>query len=286
MYSKKVIVGAIAAAALVPILALAQTSDTQAQIQSLVTQIQTLQKQLKALISSAGTYRPIGTEGLQGIVSGTISSVSTSSIMVQNRDASKSVVVNFTASTTIEVFASSTPEWRAGTTADLVVGKGVGVQGTPNLDGSVQAIRIKVGILASAENKIMNAPPGQVGKAMCISLKRNLTPGSRGEDVRGLQEMLREDPELGFSSATTGVFGPLTTKAMIMFQKKHGIPPVHNGAVGPLTRGMIERNCGKGLGNPMPLQSGQSTPFPPPPTAAATGTACNGVNASCNGSSI
>jgi len=295
MYSKKVIAGAAVAAALLPIVAFAQTTDTQARIQSLIAQIQTLQKQLAALMSSSGTFRPIGSEGVQGIVSGTISAVASSSITVQNKDGSKSVIVHFTASTTIEVFnASSTPEWQAGTAADLVVGKAVGVQGTPNIDSSVNATRIKVGILAATADKIKDVPPGQVQKAMCLALKRNLGQGSRGEDVRQLQEMLKADPELGFNAAATGVFGPVTARAMMMFQKRSGITPSDDGAVGPQTRALLTKRCGNAFGNMqgmvqktnMPLRDGEGIPPPPPPTSAATGTVCNDVNVSCSGSSM
>lgn len=90
-------------------------------------------------------------------------------------------------------------------------------------------------------------PPGQIGKAMCIALNRNLTIGSKGDDVRELQDMLREDDELGFTASSTGTFGPLTARAMARFQMKNGIASSTTGAVGPLTRGFFERACGKGL---------------------------------------
>ena len=249
MYSKKVIAGALVAAALIPALAFAQTSDTQSQIRALLEQIQTLQKQLMVLISSSGVFKPIGDQGT-GIVSGKITTVASSSITVENREGAKSVTVNYTASTTIEVFnASSTPQWQAGTSADLVVGKGVAVQGTRSGENTVDATRIKVGILAATKERATNVPPGQVGKALCIALNRNLHRGSQGEDVKKLQEMLKEDRELGFNADATGVFGPLTARAMMLFQKKNGIAPADDGSVGPLTRGILMRRCGDGLGN-------------------------------------
>ncbi|HEY4521351.1 MAG TPA: peptidoglycan-binding protein, partial [Candidatus Paceibacterota bacterium] len=249
MYSKKVIAGALVAAALIPALAFAQTSDTQSQIRALLEQIQTLQKQLMVLISSSGVFKPIGDQGT-GIVSGKITAVASSSITVENREGAKSVTVNYTASTTIEVFnASSTPQWQAGTSADLVVGKGVAVQGTRSGENTVDATRIKVGILAATKERATNVPPGQVGKALCIALNRNLHRGSQGEDVKKLQEMLKEDRELGFNADATGVFGPLTARAMMLFQKKNGIAPADDGSVGPLTRGILMRRCGDGLGN-------------------------------------
>jgi len=246
MHLKRIIAGAAVAAALVPAFALAQVDTSE--INSIITQIQELQKRLALLLGSGGTYKPIGIEG-QGIVSGTISAVASSSITVQNRDGNRSTVVLYTASTTIEVFSTTTPEWRAGTPADLVVGKAVGVQGTPNIDGTVDATRVKVGIMLATADKTRSLPPGQVGKAMCISLHRTLGPGSRGEDVHKLQEMLAGDSSLGFDASPTGLWGPITSRAMIMWQKKHGITPANDGTAGPLTRGILMRRCGEGLVN-------------------------------------
>ena len=92
-------------------------------------------------------------------------------------------------------------------------------------------------------------PPGQYGKMMCIKLERNLSVGSTGDDVRKLQDLLAQDPSLGFTASSTGHFGPMTLKAMMLFQMKNGIASSTTGAVGPLTRGFFERACGKGLDN-------------------------------------
>ena len=90
-------------------------------------------------------------------------------------------------------------------------------------------------------------PPGQYGKMMCIKLERNLGLGSQGDDVRKLQDMLRDDDSVGFTASSTGFFGPMTLKAMMRFQMNNGIASSATGAVGPLTRGFFERACGKGL---------------------------------------
>lgn len=92
-------------------------------------------------------------------------------------------------------------------------------------------------------------PPGQIGKAVCVSLARDLRQGHRGEDVKKLQEMLAEDPGNGFQGAPTGFFGPKTAEAIKKFQQRMGIAPTADGRVGPLTRGLFERACGKGLGD-------------------------------------
>ena len=153
---KRIIAGAVVAAAMLPVLTSAQT-DVAAQMQSLLSQIQALQLQLKNLVASSS-----------------------------------------------------------------------------------------VGVMMKRDGE--NIPPGQVAKAMCIQLARNLRAGTSGDDVRSLQEMLREDKENGFMGTATGFFGPLTARAMAKFQMRMGIASSSDGSVGPLTRGYFERACGKGLG--------------------------------------
>jgi len=92
-------------------------------------------------------------------------------------------------------------------------------------------------------------PPGQAGKAACITLTRNLAIGSHGDDVKSLQQLLGEDPQNGFTASATGFFGPLTAHAMMLFQMRMGIASTTTGTVGPLTRGFFQRHCGDGLGN-------------------------------------
>lgn len=101
--------------------------------------------------------------------------------------------------------------------------------------------------VASSTKPMEFSAPGQVGKALCIRLARNLREGASGDDVRSLQEMLREDKESGFTSNATGFFGPLTARAMAKFQMRMNIASSSDGSVGPLTRGFFERRCGKGL---------------------------------------
>ncbi|MDO8517943.1 MAG: peptidoglycan-binding domain-containing protein [bacterium] len=100
-----------------------------------------------------------------------------------------------------------------------------------------------------ASTTLKRLPPGQVGKMACITLSRNLGLGSRGDDVKKLQEMLSEDQDSDFHSTATGFFGPLTAKAMIRFQMHNGIATSTTGYIGSLTRGFFERHCGKGLGH-------------------------------------
>lgn len=90
-------------------------------------------------------------------------------------------------------------------------------------------------------------PPGQIGKAACIILGRDLERGSHGDDVRKLQVLLAADSSLGFDVEPTGVFAEKTEKALKKFQEKHGIVSRGTGKVGPLTRGFFSRSCGVGL---------------------------------------
>ncbi len=90
-------------------------------------------------------------------------------------------------------------------------------------------------------------PPGQMSKMACLSLSRDLGPGSHGDDVKQLQQLLSDDKDTGFNAQTTGVFGPATSKAMRKFQLKNGIASSGTGKVGTMTRSFFERSCGKGL---------------------------------------
>ena len=76
---------------------------------------------------------------------------------------------------------------------------------------------------------------------------RNLVRGMSGDDVKDLQELLAEDPEIFSKANITGFFGPLTEAAVKKFQKKHGIEQV--GAFGPKTQAKM---LALFLGRPLP----------------------------------
>lgn len=78
------------------------------------------------------------------------------------------------------------------------------------------------------------------------AFSRDLSVGSRGEDVRTLQAFLIAR---GFLfGEVTGYFGILTKTAVITFQTENGLPPVGN--VGPRTRALL---------NSIPLAPGEQT---------------------------
>lgn len=79
----------------------------------------------------------------------------------------------------------------------------------------------------------------------CVRLLRDLTVGSKGDDVKKLQERLAEEDEEDFKVPATGYFGPMTMNAVKKFQEKFGVSPLGTGFVGPMTRHFFEGQCGK-----------------------------------------
>lgn len=70
---------------------------------------------------------------------------------------------------------------------------------------------------------------------------RNMTIGSRGDDVRSLQSFLVQKGFLG-ANLTTGYFGQLTRSAVREYQRNAGLPAT--GFFGPLTRAHVDRGTG------------------------------------------
>ncbi len=72
--------------------------------------------------------------------------------------------------------------------------------------------------------------------------KRGLQFGSKGDEVRFLQEILSRDKTIYPEGMITGYFGPLTDKAVKRFQEKYNISNINDsgyGYVGPKTRGVL-----------------------------------------------
>ena len=85
--------------------------------------------------------------------------------------------------------------------------------------------------------------PPMMGSSTCVKFNRGLALGTRGVDVKELQEMLREK---GFLSASsTGFFGKMTKEAVVKFQKDGGLNP--SGFFGELSRKHHEKHCGEGM---------------------------------------
>ena len=66
---------------------------------------------------------------------------------------------------------------------------------------------------------------------------RDLSRGSKGEDVRNLQKLLAKDKSIYPEGLVTGLFGPLTEKAVKKFQAKYNLPQV--GKVSSATRELL-----------------------------------------------
>ncbi|MBD2741716.1 peptidoglycan-binding protein [Coleofasciculus sp. FACHB-1120] len=68
-----------------------------------------------------------------------------------------------------------------------------------------------------------------------------LEPGNTGSEVATLQQRLQQ---LGyFKAGITGNFGPITTQAVIQFQKANGLEP--DGIVGPQTEAALQKKRGR-----------------------------------------
>lgn len=92
-------------------------------------------------------------------------------------------------------------------------------------------------------------PPIMPDRSDCLSLNRNLSVGSQGDDVSNLQKTLAADPSVYPQGSVTGYFGPLTAQAVVRFQQKNGIATSSlTGVVGPLTRQYLGNHCGVGIG--------------------------------------
>ena len=75
------------------------------------------------------------------------------------------------------------------------------------------------------------------------SIKRTLTRGTTGDDVKSLQTLLSLDPTVYPEKLITGYFGPATERAVKVFQAKYNLPDI--GVVGPMTRAMLTEIFGK-----------------------------------------
>jgi len=81
------------------------------------------------------------------------------------------------------------------------------------------------------------ASPSSVARSVSPVFNKNLTRGSKGDDVRNLQKLLAQDKTVYPEGIVSGVFGPMTEKAVKKFQAKYSLPQV--GTVGPATRSIL-----------------------------------------------
>ena len=117
------------------------------------------------------------------------------------------------------------------------------------------------------------ATPSPIAAAVSPVFNRGLDVGSKGEDVKRLQQLLNSDPDTTIAATDTGspgketeYFGSLTKTAVAKFQMKHGLvkssaDPGY-GFVGPKTRTKMAEVFAK-----QQAPSSSSTPTPAPSTS-------------------
>lgn len=110
-------------------------------------------------------------------------------------------------------------------------------------------------------NTTLLLPPGQ---ALKIALARDLKLGSSGDDVKALQQLLRDEGVFP-NGLVTGFFGSLTKQAVIRFQEKYAVDILTpagltsgTGLVGPGTRKKINDLLGASSSGAAALPPGQA----------------------------
>lgn len=102
----------------------------------------------------------------------------------------------------------------------------------------------------------LSVPLVSSAATLATNFPRNLTLGTKGEDVSRLQQFLTKDTSIYPEGLVTGYFGSLTQKAVVRFQQKNNITPTR-GYVGPLTRAKLEVLAGATLSDSVtPSQNG------------------------------
>mgnify|MGYP001590657326 CR=1 FL=1 len=82
------------------------------------------------------------------------------------------------------------------------------------------------------------AQPSPVAQLVSPVFNTDLVKGSRGDDVKRLQELLKGDKDIYPDGSVTGFYGALTEQAVRKFQAKYGLSQV--GRVGPATRAKLQ----------------------------------------------
>ncbi len=130
-------------------------------------------------------------------------------------------------------------------------------QSVSDLQAQINALLAQI---AALQGQLAGAPaaaPASGSGDACYNYTRNLTVGSRGDDVSALQGVLASKGDLQVSP--TGYFGPLTKAALAKFQAREGISPAA-GYFGPITRAKVKAMCVPGA----PVVGGGPAPAPIP----------------------
>lgn len=81
-------------------------------------------------------------------------------------------------------------------------------------------------------------------------LKDDLREGMSDEDIKKIQEILASDPEIYPEGMTTGYFGPLTKRAIMRLEERHGLKPT--GEISSTTKALLEKYLEEGFGEKIP----------------------------------
>ena len=106
---------------------------------------------------------------------------------------------------------------------------------SPNLQALIEQLQNQIKELRDQITKL-TSEVAEVKEE--LKLTKNLYKGLSDEEVKKLQEFLKQYSEIYPEGLVTGFYGPLTEKAVKKFQEEHDIPAT--GLVGPLTRDKIK----------------------------------------------
>jgi len=126
------------------------------------------------------------------------------------------------------VLSATTVMWLTGSGVLMPIAHGATVE---ELQAQIQAL------LAQIQSLQSQLSVAQGSATPSFNYTRDLTVGSKGDDVKALQEFLMAKGFLKIAAAT-GFFGSLTKAALVAFQKSVGISPA-SGFFGPKTRAYI-----------------------------------------------
>ncbi|MBI2465726.1 MAG: peptidoglycan-binding protein [Candidatus Sungbacteria bacterium] len=126
------------------------------------------------------------------------------------------------------------------------------------LQKEVTELKTETGIQASSVLPV--SPISETEEVELPEFTRSLSLGTRGDDVRKLQEFLARDKEIYPEGLATGYYGPKTAEAVKRWQKKNNVEVV--GIVGPKTIAKF-RELGQGVVQGLIQQGTPSGVIPP-----------------------
>lgn len=117
----------------------------------------------------------------------------------------------------------------------VCTGKGGAIDSTVRVRVGTTTVSVTTGVGSLTVASVPLSEPVGMRPTPMSSFSRNLTVGSRGEDVTRLQALLIGRGYL--AGTATGYFGQLTKSALMKLQKDSTLPP--SGFFGPMTRAIL-----------------------------------------------